>query len=321
VVTSILLDILAPILALVLLGALVRRKFHIDVGSLSKLNIYLFTPAFMFYQVSHSTLSWASMGGVVLVTVTQMALLGTIVVLSGKALRIGTQTLAAIALATMFYNSGNFGLPLAALAFPTDAQDGAAVQTFVALTQNFLAYTLGMGIAAWAGSGEGWRGISKVFRTPAIPAIACALLARWYLKADEARHLPVVIEKTTRYLSDGLVPIALVTLGTQLADNPRWPRWRPVTMVMLLRLVAAPVMMGAMLCGLHHLGWKPLDLWPWPAASLILTAGVPSAVVTLLFTLEVGGDADLAADCVFWTTVASALTLTGWLVALKWAFG
>jgi predicted permease len=321
VITSILLDILAPILALVLLGALIRRKFHIDVASLSKLNIYLFTPAFMFYQVSHSTLSWSSMGGVVLVTVTQVTLLAIIVVLSGKLLRISTQTLTAIALGTMFYNSGNFGLPLAALAFPTDARDGAAVQTFVALTQNFLAYTVGMGIAAWAGSGEGWRGVAKVFRLPAIPAIACALLARWYLKSDDARHLPAVIEKTTRYLSDGLVPVALVTLGTQLADNPRWPRWKPVAMVMLLRLIAAPVVMGLMLYGLHHLGWKPLDLWPWPAASLILTAAVPSAVVTLLFTLEVGGDADLAADCVFWTTVGSAVTLTGWLVALTWAFG
>ena len=320
-ITSILLDILAPILALVLLGALVRRKFHIDVGSLSKLNIYLFTPAFMFYQVSHSTLSWASMGGVVLVTLTQVMLLASIVVASGKMLSISKQTLTAIALGTMFYNSGNFGLPLATLAFPDPNRDGAAVQTFVALTQNFLAYTLGMGIAAWAGSGEGWRGIAKVFRTPAIPAIACALLARWYLKGGDARHLPTVIEKTTRYLSDGLVPIALVTLGTQLADNPRWPRWRPVSMVMFLRLIAAPVVMGIMLYALHHLDWKPLDLWPWPAASLILTAAVPSAVVTLLLTLEVGGDADLAADCVFWTTVGSAVTLTGWLVLLMWAFG
>ena len=318
--SSILLDILAPILALVLLGALVRRKFHIDVGSLSKLNIYLFTPAFMFYQVSHSTLSWASMGGVVLISVLLVTVLGAIVWTGGRAMRANGQTLAAVALGSMFYNSGNFGLPLAALAYPDPRQDGAAVQTFVALTQNFLAYTLGMGIAAWAGGGEGFRGLTKLFRTPAVPAIACALVARWYLKGGDDRALPAVIEKTARYLSDGLVPIALVTLGTQLADNPRWPRWRPVSMVLVLRLIVAPLVMGLLLYGFHRIGWAPLDLWPWPAASLILTAAVPSAVVTLLLTLEVGGEADLAADCVFWTTVLSAATITGWLVVLRMAF-
>src|SRR5215207_4394134 len=143
VITSILLDILAPILALVSLGALVRRKFHIDVGSLSKLNIYLFTPAFMFYQVSHSTLSWEAMGGVMGVSFLLLVVMGALVWSMGKVTGIHPQTTAAIALGTMFYNSGNFGLPLAALAYPAHAgRDGAAVQTFVALTANLSAYTV-----------------------------------------------------------------------------------------------------------------------------------------------------------------------------------
>ena len=33
--------------------------------------------------------------------------------------------------------------------------------------------------------------------------------------------------------------------------------------------------------------------------------------------LEVGGEADLAADCVFWTTIASCVTMTGWLVVIR----
>jgi predicted permease len=55
----------------------------------------------------------------------------------------------------------------------------------------------------------------------------------------------------------------------------------------------------------------------WPAASLVLTAGVPTAVNTLLMVLEVGGEADLAADSVFWTTVVSCVTMTGWLVVIR----
>jgi len=54
---------------------------------------------------------------------------------------------------------------------------------------------------------------------------------------------------------------------------------------------------------------------------LILTAAVPTAVNTLLLTMELKGDAVLAADCVFWTTVFSCFTITGWLVVLRMLAG
>ena len=53
-----------------------------------------------------------------------------------------------------------------------------------------------------------------------------------------------------------------------------------------------------------------LDLWPWQAELLIITAAVPTAVNTLLLTIETGGDTELAADCVFRTTLLSPLTVT-----------
>ena len=56
------------------------------------------------------------MGGVVLVTAVRVALLGGVVYATGTATRADAQTLSAIALATMFYNAGNYGIPLAELA-------------------------------------------------------------------------------------------------------------------------------------------------------------------------------------------------------------
>lgn len=337
---AILFDILGPILVLIALGAVLRRKFALDLATLSKLNIYLFVPAFIFDVVSRSTLSWGAMGGVMVVTTLNVLLLGGVVWAIGVALRVNRRTLAAIALAVMFYNSGNYGLPLAALAFPTPAiptaatsavRDGAAVQAFVVFAMNLLTFTVGLAIAAGAGSGDSsdeWKSALKTYlRLPMFPAVVAALLARWWIDPEQGRELPVVIAKSARYLSDGLVPIALVTLGAQLAHNPRWPRWRPVSLVLVLRLLLGPLLMAGLLYALHRLGFPPLDLWhhapssplPWPAASLVLTAGVPTAVNTLLLVLEVGGDADLTADCVFWTTVASCLTIPAWLLLLQTA--
>ncbi|HYO07753.1 MAG TPA: AEC family transporter [Tepidisphaeraceae bacterium] len=322
---SILLDVLAPILLMIAFGAALRWKFAIDLGTLSKLNIYLFVPAFIFDKVATSSLSWEQMGGVVTITVVQVVTLGLMVWGIGRMLRLSRKTLAAIALAVMFYNSGNYGLPLAQLAFPArtgahGASDAGAVQAFVLMTQNVLGYTLGLMIAAAAHSGGIGKSIVRIIRMPVLPTLIAALAARWWLQSDEAHRLPVAISKTAGYLSDGLVPIALTTLGAQLASNPRWPRWRPVSLVLVLRLLVGPVQMAALLWGFHALGVGALDLWGengWPAELLILTAAVPTAITTLLLTLELDGDTDLAADCVFWTTVVSCLTIAGWLVVLR----
>ena len=329
----ILLDVLAPILLMVACGAVLRAKFKIDLGTLSKLNLYLFVPAFVFDKVSHSTLSWGQMGGIVTITIVQVITLGLIVFAIGRMFGASRKTLSAIALAVMFYNSGNYGLPLAELAFPgreeaarglAGAKDGGAVQAFVLMTQNILTYTVGLMIAAMAHAGGIGKSLVRVLRLPMIPVLLAALVCRGWLQGDASRSLPLFIDKTAGYLADGLVPIALVTLGAQLASNPRWPRWRPVSLVLVLRLLFGPIQMAVLLWGFHVIGWPALDLWGqsgWPAELLILTAAVPTAVGTMLLTLELDGDADLAADCVFWTTVCSCVTITFWLAALRWWFG
>lgn len=355
-ITPILFDVLAPILVMMGAGALLRWRFKIDLATLSKLNIYLLAPAFVFDKVSTSTLSWGEMGGIVTITVVQAVTLGLLVWTIGWALHVNRQTLAAVVMAVIFYNSGNYGLPLAELTYPGGMEggggvvewpgggvggadsstpptnhsttpppppkDGGAVQAFVLMTQNVLGYTLGLAIAGYATSGPGsMRNLWRILRLPVLPMLVVALAARWWLQADPTHTLPLAIMKPASYLSAALVPVALLTLGAQLASNPRWPRWRPVSLVLVLRLLLGPVQMGLLLWGFHLLGWQAVDLWPWPAELLILTAAVPTAVTTMLLTLELGGDTDLAADCVFWTTVVSCATIPVWLVILRWWFG
>lgn len=322
VLLSVLLDILAPILLMVGLGALLRWKFAIDVATLSKLNIFLFTPAFVFDRVSGSRLPWSEMGGIVLATMTLVVTLGVMTWLTGRALGVSRKTLSAVALAIMFYNSGNYGLPLAELAFPRGgAHDGGAAQTFVLLTQNVLTFTLGLAIAASAHA-SGWRSILlRMLSLPVLYTLAAALIARHFFGPESGRSMPTLIAAPVRYLSAALVPVALVTLGAQLASNPRRPRWQAVSLVIVARLLVGPALMAGLLWSVHVLfPGTILDLWPWPAQLLILTAGVPSAINILLLTIELEGDPELGAACVFWTTLCSALTLTGWLVIVKAAF-
>src|SRR4051812_12569186 len=168
-VFDVLLTILAPILLMVAIGALLRWRLRIDVATLGKLNIYLFVPVYVFEYVSTSQLKWQEMLGIFGITVVQVATLGLIVWAIGRALRVSRPTLAAIALAVMFYNSGNYGLPLAQLAYPQSANDprnGAAVQAFVMMAVNLLTFTIGMAIAATAHHGGFASGLKTLVRLP-----------------------------------------------------------------------------------------------------------------------------------------------------------
>src|SRR5512133_2228790 len=101
-ILRILLDILGPLLLMIGLGAIMRRKFQVDIGTLSKLNIYLFVPVFIFDRVvSSATISWGQMGGIVAVTLLQSLSLGLLVGVVGRALRVEFKTLATMALSVM----------------------------------------------------------------------------------------------------------------------------------------------------------------------------------------------------------------------------
>ncbi len=314
IVTRIVFDVLGPILLLIGMGALVRWRFKVDIATLSKLNIWIFVPGFVYHRVTHSQLGWDQMGSIVGVTGFNVLVLGMLVWGIGNAFRVEARTLAAIALATMFYNSGNYGLPLAMLAFPDT--EAAAVQTFVLLTQNILTFTVGLMIAAYAGSGSIGKGLVTIFRLPIIPTLLLAFISKWWLDQVPGRELPVIISKTTEFIAMGLVPIALITLGAQLAKSPRWPRWKPIALVAVLRLGVSGVLMAGYLWAVHTY-WPQSALAEIPPQWLILTATTPTAVNTLLLTIELEGDADLAADCVFWTTLLSIVSVALWLIILE----
>ncbi len=148
-----------------------------------------------------------------------------------------------------------------------------------------------------------------MLRLPILYAIAIAVAWRW-AGGNAPANLPLWLDKTTAFLAAGLVPVALVTLGAQLALAPRWPRWRPVGFVVVSRLVLGPMLMAGLVYMAHAMmPGSALDLWPNAAAVVIATAGVPTAVNTLLLTLEMKGDDRLSGDCVFWTTVLSPITI------------
>jgi predicted permease len=264
------------------------------MATLSRLQIYLFVPVFLFYYVYTSRLSATQIAGIAAATLLAQFLLAVPLWLMLARRPVRREGFAVVLLSSVIFNAGNFGVPVAVRAY---GQAGAAVQALVVMAANLSLWAIGYGLMATV-TGRGPR--SAIVGYLKLP-MAYTLIAAFALRGLGV-PLPGPVLYGVQTVANGLVPLALVTLGAQLASQARWPRWRVVLPVAALKLIVLPLVTALVVCLMH--------LWPWPGAMLVVASAGPTAVNTLLLTIEQKGDVELAADCVFWTTLLSAVTVT-----------
>lgn len=298
---SILSSAILPILGIVGLGYVLQRWRPMESGTLVTLNLYFFVPAYLFVRVLESSLSWwdiTQVGAMVLLPIVTVGSLVYFLFLSRSALR--GETVAALLVGSLFANAGNFGLPVAELAF---GARGGEVHAIIVLFANFSIFSIAYAILA-VGKGQGVSTVLNYFKLPYFYCIVAGLVIR-----DCGLPLPKWIVVCCNSIAQGLVPIALVTLGSQLASHARWPDWRIVAPSLVIKLALFPMVSFA--------GVWLFGLWPWPGVVLVLAASAPAAINPLILAMELDGDTDSLSDCVFWTTLFSAFTVAVWMTALK----
>jgi predicted permease len=221
-----------------------------------------------------------------------MFILGAII---GRLMGYDRSQTRSLQLAAMFYNSGNYGIPLMALAFPGA---GPLLQVFIILTQNIATFTVGIALASSA-KATGWRAFLPALRQVSLWAVVAALLVRWqHLPVQDIRWLWVPLN----YFSEGLVAIALLTLGVQLSQTKVAPHISRLGWAIGLRLIVGPLLAVAFV---RVFGFTGED-----AAIMIVSASFPTAVNTALLAHEFGADSQFAAATVFYSTLLSMLTVT-----------
>ncbi|NOY00821.1 MAG: hypothetical protein GXP30_13990, partial [Verrucomicrobia bacterium] len=203
-------------------------------------------------------------------------------------------------LSTMFYNSGNWGIPLMALAFP---EVGPVIQVFVLMTMNISTFSIGIFLASAQGDQAGqqgrWKRFLPMLRQPSIYAILLALLMR---SMDNPLEDVTFIWKPMVYLSGALVAFALITLGVQLSKT-RPPKIES-------RLAWA---LGIRLLGGPAAAFLLTRLFGFDAAIsavLIVGAASPAAVNTALLAHEFKADSRFAAAAVFYSTLLAGIVVT-----------
>jgi malate permease and related proteins len=298
------LQVCLPIFLVAGLGWFMDRRFSLSLETLVKLNLYLLVPAFIFVRVTDTTMAGQQALWIVLGTFCTILLCAALSAVVAKVLQLDAAARSAHMLACMLANCGNFGLPLITLAFGKEA---AAVQVYVLVTMNVSTFTLGLFLANASGKGGWqWSTLLKTLRQPAVYAVTLAIFCK--VMHWDVTQLPMLWQPA-QMMADGLVGLALVTLGVQLSQTEPAPLRAPLISALAVRLLLGPCVAYAVT---QCIGFSAAT-----AAVIILAMGAPTAVNSALLAHEFGGDRRFATASVYYSTLFSMITVTLWLAVLR----
>jgi len=306
--------IVLPMLLIIGIGFVVQRKLGLDMKTMVRLNFYFIVPAIIYYVLVTSELNAGDVGVVVGYHVVMILILGGITWLAGALRGIPRDQRSTMMMATMFYNSGNYGMPMQDLAFRSAGLGTIAMglQAFVMVTQNFVSFTLGILIASSGSSKDRhWKeNLLHIVKFPPLYALAAALITiqiRRMLSDEQADLVFTALGpfwSALGYIKAAFIAIALVTLGAQLAVVKHEKQRRyPVSMSVMLRLLLSPALGLAMIYV-----FQISD--PFLAQVLLISTATPTAVNAMLLCMEFDAHPNFIARSVFYSTVLSPITVT-----------
>lgn len=291
-----LLPAIVPISLIVLIGFIAGKTLNVESHTLSKLTIYILFPALIATSLSRTELSLQSSFVLVLgFALTSFCLYLLVSILSRWCQLTGELRKSLIA-TTLFANTGNLGLPFVTFALGAAAMERAIVYLVAS-------GILMSSVAPALLKGKGIQyGLKFTIKLPIFWAMLLGLVLRLL-----DIQLPLPVDRAIEMLSQAAIPIALLTLGLQLSQA-QWQFGRYEIFAVCLRLGLAPLI--AFGIGLS-LGLEALNL-----QVLIVQGSMPTAVTSLIWVNEFGGDALRVANTIVLSTIVSILTLpiVVWLI-------
>jgi predicted permease len=294
-VFSIFSNIILPILIILTTGYVLQKLIKFDPAVFTKVIFYILAPCLIFSRLYKTVLSFREFALVVIFALTIIVILGILSYPVSLFRKFPPSMRPAFALSIMFYNSANYGLPVVELVF---AQNPVAtsIQIMILTVQNVINMTLGIFLVS-KGQANFQRSLSRMLRYPMIYAIALALALRGF-------HIPVwqPIWTSLERISSALIPVALITLGANIARIRLNYRIFDVIISSVFRLMVAPLIAVLLLKLFHFSGIA--------ARTLLISTSMPTAVNTALIALEFNNEPQFASQAVLFSTLLSIATVS-----------
>jgi predicted permease len=287
-------DILGPVAVLVAIGWLVGRRLEIPPEPLAKLAYWVIGPAFMFDALANAGLPGGELLRIGAASAIALSAAGIAAML--LTLRVDRARRATVVTASVYGNTGNFGLAVVIFTFDDSARPYAAVALVVVNTLGLI-----VGIASADG---GISGLIRALTAPMTLVVAPALLVNG---TDVA--LPLILDRSIGLMADAIIPLMLITLGIQL-ERMGLPRIDgDVVRALGVKLLVQPaVAIGAV---------AVLGLSGDAGGAVVLQAAMPAAVFTAVLAIEQDTRPDEAATIVLAGSLVSILTLPWFIMWVR----
>ena len=121
--------------------------------------------------------------------------------------------------------------------------------------------------------------------------------------------VPEPVLKPIRQVAAATTPVALIILGASFQGGSFHAHLKQLVACVAARLIIVPAaVMGLAI----YLGYRDVEL-----VTLLAIFATPCAVASFAMAQQMGSDAELAGNCVVYTSALSCFTIFGWVFALK----
>jgi predicted permease len=287
-------DILGPVAALVAVGVAVGKWLAVPPEPLAKLAFWVIGPAFMYDALANAGLPAGSLLRIGAASLLALAAAGAFGWLVTRRLERPRQ--ATVLTASVYGNTGNFGLAIVIFTFDEQALPYAAVALVVVNTVGLI-----VGVASVTG---GSAGLGRALTTPMTLVVGPALVMN-----GTGWTLPPILDRSIALMADAIIPLMLITLGIQLQRMGLPKVDGDVVRALAGKLAVQPL---AAVAAVELLG-----LAGQPAGAVVLQAAMPAAVFTAVLAIELRTRPDEAATIVLAGSLAAVVTLPWFILYVR----
>ncbi|MED0949448.1 AEC family transporter [Bacillus mobilis] len=291
----IILDVILPILILMLIGAILQRKFQFNLKQLSTLINYCLMPAAVFLNIYDISIETGLLLQIMYYLMLYSLSLMLVSHFISKTLKLEKGESAALKNSISLMNSGNYGLPVSQLIFSQNPV-GVSIQIFIVIFQNLLTYSYGIYNLLSATKTIGSI-IQSFLRLPVFHALILGVLFQSF-----TIPIPNSILLPLNQLANSFVAIALILLGAQLSNIKLNFFHRVITWSLIGRLLMGPLLALSMIYLLNIDGIV--------AQSLFIASSFPTSRNTSTIAMEYQIEPELHAQIVLFSTLFSIITVT-----------
>ena len=288
-------DIILPIFIVMAIGFILQKKFTMDISTLSKLNIYFVVPAFIFVKLYSTQFSASLFGHVLLFFILLVIILYAISTLFAKLLGLDRGKKTTFSNSTIFFNSGNYGVPVNELVFKGDPF-AMSIQVIVLTLQNIFTFSYGI-FALQSVNTSKWKAMIGYFKMPVLYAMGAGLICNAL-----NIQVPAVILVPANMIANAMIGLALLTLGAQVARIQFKAALSAVYSSLTIRLIISPII------ALFIIWLFRVD--GMTAQALLIASAMPTSVNSAVIAEEYKNYPEFAAQVVLFSTIISAFTVS-----------